>query len=131
MIEREIGEIIYSNLNEWVGFDSTSLMFTGRVWKCSIRLTHFTLEINYDIVRRIYKVLVTDGRREIKLSKSARFNRDIRRIIRRNGLDMGLFAGHIEAMTVLVKERLDKKGRMSSLARRYWLRLRSDGIKIK
>ena len=130
MIEREINEIIYSNLNEWVGFDSTSLSLCGGVWKCAVSLTHFIIEIEYDIVKRVYKVLAIDGKSEVRLSKSAKFEREVRRIIKSNGLDMGSFTGHVEAISLLIKERLGTKGKMKSLTGRYWLRAKADGIKI-
>ena len=131
MIEREIGEIIYSNLNEWVDFDSTSLMLSGGVWRCTVRLTSFVVEIEYDIVKRLYKVSSCDGKRDIKLSRSGAFRRDVRRLIQKNGLDMGSFMGHVEAIAILIKERLSKNGKMSELTRKYRFRFKKDGIKIK
>ena len=135
MVENKVIQIVFSNLKEYVKVEDINFFPSYGVLKYIFVISGYYFEITYDFVDAFYRIKLervnNDGSRDIIfLTKSKRFQKDIKLALKRLNLSRKSFENHINAITMFIGDILARREGLNYFCETYVCDLKFDGIFI-
>ena len=136
MVRDQIQQIIYSNLTNYLKNDEITYAVDGNLCKYNFKVKDCVIQIVYDYIDGIYTVKLENWHNNFlnsvtPLSKCKKFKKEVKKIIKNKKLKYSSFQDHVFAVTILVRQELDKKNNLIDFDRMYMQNLKFDGIFIR
>ena len=133
MVENKIVRIIYSHLKKFVTIDDVQFYPSNDAIKYVLAIGDDHLEINYFVMDSFYRIKLENIRNNqiqgvLFLTKSKRFKKDIRLVLKKLDLSRKTFDNHMKGFSLYLSEILDKYGKLDCLAETYVSDTKFDGI---
>lgn len=131
MIEEYLFNRCFYPLAQYITFKDIVVSLSDGCVKYIINLRHCNIEIVYYIIDEFYQIKIqttinTDG--IIFLTKSKKFKKDIKKILKRHLMKRKNFEDHILAFCLLLKDLLDNSECLYSSIEQYKMDLKFDGL---
>ena len=136
MVKDQIQQIIYSNLTNYLKNDEITYAVDGKLCKYNFKVKDFVIQIIYDYIDEIYTVRLENWHNNLlnsvtPLSKCKKFKKAVKKTIKNEKLKYSSFQDHIFAVTILVRQEMDKKNNLLDFDWMYLPNLKFDGISIR
>ena len=136
MVSTQIQQIIYLNLTNYLNEKEITYVVNGNWCKYNFKVKDFVIQIAYDYIDEIYTVRLENWHNNFLnsvtlLSKCREFKKAVQKTIKNKNLKFSAFQDHVFAITILVKQELDKKNNLIDFDSIYMENLKFDGISIR
>ena len=136
MVRDQIQQIICSNLTNYLKEDEVTYAVDRNLCKYNFKVKDFVIQIIYDYVDEIYTIRLENWHNNFLnsvtyLSKCRDFKKTVKKIIKNEKLKFSSFRDHVFAITILIKQELDKKNNLIDFDWIYMENLKFDGIFIR
>lgn len=133
MVENKIIQIIHGNLKEYVKKDDIKVFLDYAYVKYLFNISDYRLEIVYVFMDNFYRIKLEKrhyGQLQniTFLTKSKKFQKDIKLNLRSLKLSRKVFENHIIAFTVYLSKLLEQHKNLNYLVEAYISDLKFDGI---
>ena len=133
MVENKIIQIIHGNLKEYVKKDDIKVFLDYAYVKYLFNISDYRLEIVYVFMDNFYRIKLEKrhyGQLQniTFLTKSKKFQKDIKLNLRSLKLSRKVFENHIIAFTVYLSKLLEQHKNLNYLVEAYISHLKFDGI---
>ncbi len=135
MVKNKIIQIIHTNLQEYVKINNVAIDPSNGMIKYVFDIDDHHFEILYNYVDNFYRTVIEKRHNNqlqnvIFLTKSKKFHKDIKIILKTFNLSSKSFEDHMNAFTLYMGEFLEKYGTLNYLDETYIPDLSFDGIFI-
>ncbi len=133
MVENKIIQIIHTNLEEYVKNDDIKVFPSNGLLKYIFNTSDYCFEIAYDYIDNFYRITLEKKHNNqiqniIFLTKSKKFQKDIKFNLRDLKLSRKIFENHIIAFTIFLSKLLKQYKNLNYLEETYISDLKFDGI---
>ena len=135
MVEDNITKMIQTTLMEYVKINDAAMFFSNGLMRYVFDIDYHHFEITYDYVDRFYRIIIEKRHNNqlqnvVFLTKSKKFHKDIKRILRKNNLSKKSFEDHMNAFALYIVETLENHNSLNCLYETYICDLNFNGIFI-
>ena len=135
MVDNKIIQIIYTNLKEYVKIDDIKYFPSNGLAKYIFNVSDYHFEISYEFIDNFYRITLEKKHNNllqniIFLTKSKKFQNDIKLMLRYLKLSRKVFENHISAFSTYIGEILEKSESLNYFEETYIPDLKFDGIFI-
>ena len=135
MVENKTIQIIHTNLQEYIEIDDIKLYPYNGLLKFIFYINDYHIEILYDYMDGFYRIAIEKRHNNqlqniIFLTKSKKFHKDIKILLKKFNLSKKSFEDHMNAFTMYIGELLKKYENLNYLYETYISDLNFDGIFI-
>ena len=135
MVENKIIQIIFDNLKKYIKNENIKFYCSNGNLKYIFNIDSYTFEIIYVFMDDFYrikleKVINNEITNIIFLTKSKKFQHDIKVVLKALKISRKSFDNHISAFTTYISQLLNQHNDLSCLESMYISDLRFDGIFI-
>lgn len=135
MVDNKIIQIIYTNLKDYVNIDDIKYFPSNGIAKYIFNVSDFHFEISYEFIDNFYRIKLEKKHNNqlqdiVFLTKSKKFQNDIKLMLKDLKLSRKVFENHINAFCSYLIKILEKYEDLNYLEKTYNSDLRFDGIFI-
>ena len=135
MIENNVIQIIFDNLKEYIEIEDIYFFPSNGVLKYLFVISNYNFEIEYNFMDNFYRIKLekpinNEFTNVVFLTKSKRFQKDIKLVLKNLKISKKSFDNHIYAFTAYLSWLLKKYKGLSCLEEIYTSDLKFDGIFI-
>ena len=135
MVDNKIIQIIHTNLQEYMKINDVAMYPSNGLIKYVFDIGDYHFEILYNYVDGFYRIVIEKRHNNqlqnvIFLTKSKKFQKDIKIILKKFNLSRKSFEDHMNAFTLYIVEILKKYEGLNCLYETYISDLNFDGIFI-
>ena len=133
MVKNKKIQIIHTNLQEYMGINDVAMYPSNGLIKYVFDIGDYHFEILYNYVDGFYRIVIEKRHNNqlqnvIFLTKSKKFQKDIKIILKKFNLSRKSFEDHMNAFTLYIVEILKKHEGLNCLYETYISDLNFDGI---
>ena len=135
MVDNKIIKIIYTNLKDYVNIDDIKYFPSNGIAKYIFNVSDFHFEISYEFIDNFYRIKLEKKHNNqlqdiVFLTKSKKFQNDIKLMLKDLKLSRKVFENHINVFCSYLIKILEKYEDLNYLEKTYNSDLRFDGIFI-
>lgn len=135
MVDNRIIQIIHAYLKEYVNIDNIKIFPSNTLMKYIFNIFDYYFEISYDFIDNFYRIKLEKNHNNqlqniIFLTKSKKFQKDIKLMLKDLKLSRKAFENHINAFCAYVRKILEKDKCLNFIEETYISDLKFDGIFI-
>lgn len=135
MVDNKIIQIIYTNLKEYVNIEDIKYLPSNGLAKYIFNVSDYHFEISYEFIDNFYRIKLEKKHNNLLqnivfLTKSKKFQKDIKLMLKDLKLSRKLFENHINVFCNYISKNLEKYECLNHLVETYNSDLRFDGIFI-
>lgn len=135
MVENKIVQIVFENLKEYIALEDINFSLSHGVFKYTFNISNYYFEISYNFMDSFYRIrfeimINNEIKDVIFLTKSKKFRKDIKSMLKTLKISRKTFDNHISAFTAYLSKILKQFKNLSCLEEMYTPNLRFDGIFI-
>ena len=135
MVDNRIIQIIYTNLKDYVNMEDIKYLPSNGLAKYIFNVSDYHFEISYEFIDNFYRIKLEKKHNNLLqnivfLTKSKKFPKDIKLMLKDLKLSRKLFENHINVFCNYIRTYLEKYECLNYLEETYNTDLRFDGIFI-
>ena len=135
MVDNRIIQIIYTNLKDYVNMEDINYLPSNGLAKYIFNVSDYHFEISYEFIDNFYRIKLEKKHNNLLqnivfLTKSKKFQKDIKLMLKDLKLSRKLFENHITVFCSYLIKILEKYEDLNYLEKTYNSDLRFDGIFI-
>ena len=135
MVDNKIIQIIYEKLIEYIKADDIKFFLSNGLAKYIFNISDYFFEISYDFIDNFYRIKLEKTHNNqlqniVFLTKSKKFQKDIKSKLKDLKLSSKVFGNHINAFCTYIIEISEKYECLNYLVEKYISDLKFDGIFI-
>lgn len=135
MVDNKIIQIIYTNLKEYVKFEDIKYFPSNGLAKYIFNVSDYHFEISYEFIDNFYRIKLEKKHNNLLqnivfLTKSKKFQKDIKSMLKDLKLSRKVFENHINAFSAHIRKILEKYQYLNYFEETYISDLKFDGIFI-
>ena len=135
MVENKIIQIIHTNLQEYIEANDVKLYHCNGLLKYIFYIDDYHFEILYEYMDSYYRIVLEKKhnnqlQKVVFLTKSKKFHKNIKIILKKFNLSRNSFENHMNAFTAYIGEILEREKSLNYLGETYISDLNFDGIFI-
>ena len=135
MVTDKIIQIIHTNLHKYIGINNVAMYPSNCLIKYAFDIYDYHFEILYNHVDNFYRIVVEKSHSNklqnvMFLTKSKRFHKDIKILLKKLNLAGKSFEDHVNAFTLYIVEFLERDENLNCFIETYICDLNFDGVFI-
>ena len=135
MVDNKIIQIIYTNLKEYVKIEDIKYFPSNGLAKYIFNVSDYHFEISYEFIDNFYRIKLEKKHNNLLqnivfLTKSKKFQKDIKSMLKDLKLSRKVFENHINAFSAHIRKILEKYQYLNYFEETYISDLKFDGIFI-
>lgn len=135
MVDNKIIQIIYTNLKEYVKIEDIKYFPSNGLAKYIFNVSDYHFEISYEFIDNFYRIKLEKKHNNLLqnivfLTKSKKFQKDIKSMLKDLKLSRKVFENHINAFSAHIRKILEKNQYLNYFEETYISDLKFDGIFI-
>lgn len=135
MVDDIIIQIIYTNLKDYVNMEDIKYLPSNGLAKYIFNVSDYHFEISYEFIDNFYRIKLEKKHNNLLqnivfLTKSKKFQKDIKSMLKDLKLSRKVFENHINAFSAHIRKILEKYEYLNYFEETYISDLKFDGIFI-
>ena len=135
MVDNRIIQIIYTNLKDYVIMEDIKYLPSNGLAKYIFNVSDYHFEISYEFIDNFYRIKLEKKHNNLLqnivfLTKSKKFQKDIKSMLKDLKLSRKVFENHINAFSAHIRKILEKYQYLNYFEETYISDLKFDGIFI-